>query len=124
MEISTELIISLLLGIGLSAAVGFRIFVPLLISALGAYFFDFNLNENFSWIGTLPAVVIFGTATLFEIVAYFIPWFDNLLDTIATPAAFFRWYCCNGRFNDRNRSIVDVGYRNNCRRRYRYVNKR
>jgi len=88
MEVSTELIVSLLLGMGLSAAVGFRIFVPLLISSLGAYFFDFNLNESFSWIGTLPAVIIFGTATLLEIAAYFIPWFDNLLDTIATPAAF------------------------------------
>ena len=29
----------------------------------------------------------FGTATLLEIAAYYIPWFDHLLDTIATPAA-------------------------------------
>jgi len=88
MDISPELLISILLGVGLSASVGFRIFIPLLISSLGAYFFEMDLNDSFAWIGTLPAVIIFGTATLLEVAAYFIPWFDNLLDTIATPAAF------------------------------------
>lgn len=79
---------NILLGIGLAAAVGFRIFIPLLISSLAAYFFNVNLNESFAWLGTLPAVIIFGTAVMFEILAYFIPWFDNALDVVATPAAF------------------------------------
>lgn len=33
------------------------------------------------------AVALFATATLAEIVAYYIPWADNLLDSIATPSA-------------------------------------
>ncbi len=88
MEFLTEIAPNILLGIGLAAAVGFRIFIPLLISSLAAYFFNVDLNDSFAWIGTLPAVIIFGSATLLEILAYFIPWFDNLLDVIATPAAF------------------------------------
>jgi hypothetical protein len=63
--------LSIALGIGLSAACGFRIFVPLLVVR----------------IGTLPALIVFGTATILEILAYYIPWLDHLLDTIATPAA-------------------------------------
>ena len=46
-----------------------------------------TLSPEFAWIGTYPALAAFSIATLFEISAYYIPWIDNLLDTIAVPAA-------------------------------------
>jgi len=82
-----DTILSIALGIGLSAACGFRIFVPLLIMSGAAYTGHISLSSGFEWIGTLPALIVFGTATILEILAYYIPWLDQLLDTIATPAA-------------------------------------
>ena len=40
-----------------------------------------------AWLASDVALVAFATATVLEIVAYYVPWLDNLLDTIATPAA-------------------------------------
>jgi len=83
-----ETITSILLGIGLSAATGFRIFIPFLVASVAAITGYLPLSPSFEWIGTHPALIAFGVATIFEIAAYYIPWFDNLLDSIATPAAF------------------------------------
>jgi len=83
-----ETITSILLGIGLSAATGFRIFVPFLVASVAAITGYLPLSSSFEWIGTYPALTVFGAATILEIAAYYIPWFDNLLDSIATPAAF------------------------------------
>ncbi len=80
-------ILSVCLGLGLSAACGFRIFVPLLVMNLAARAGYLGLTESFEWIGTTPALIAFGVATVLEIGAYYIPWLDNLLDTIASPAA-------------------------------------
>jgi hypothetical protein len=46
-----------------------------------------HLSPGFEWIGTDAATIAFGIATLLEISGHFLPWLDNLLDTIATPAA-------------------------------------
>lgn len=75
------------MGIALSAASGFRIFVPFLIVSIASLTGNLTLSDSFSWIGTLPALITFSVATLFEITGYFIPWVDNLLDTIASPVA-------------------------------------
>jgi len=83
----SELILSLIIGIGLSASVGFRIFVPFLVLSVFSLLGFVNLSSGFDWIGTYPALIAFGFASLMEIVAYFFPWFDNLLDTIAGPAS-------------------------------------
>jgi len=83
-----EILSSILLGIGLSAATGFRIFVPFLVASIASMTGFLPLSESFEWIGTYPALIAFSAATILEIGAYYIPWFDNLLDTIATPAAF------------------------------------
>jgi hypothetical protein len=83
-----ETITSILLGIGLSAATGFRIFVPFLVASISAITGYLPLSPSFEWIGTYPALIAFGAATTIEIAAYYIPWLDNLLDSIATPAAF------------------------------------
>jgi hypothetical protein len=82
-----EIALSVALGIGLSAACGFRIFVPFTIMSLAALSGHLTLTEGWQWIGSYPALVVFATATGLEIAAYYIPWLDNLLDSIATPAA-------------------------------------
>jgi len=84
---TTETLISIFLGIGLAASVGFRIFVPLFSLSLAAYFGIIPLNESWQWVGGTTALVTLGFATILEIFAYYIPWFDNLLDTIAVPLA-------------------------------------
>lgn len=82
-----ETIISICLGIGLSASVGFRVFLPLFALSLASHFDVWQLNESWQWIGSATALITLGVATLVEIFAYFIPYIDNLLDTISVPLA-------------------------------------
>lgn len=82
-----EFILALAIGIGLSAACGFRIFVPLLGLGIAARAGLVPLSSGFEWIGSPVAIGAFGVATLLEVGAYYIPWLDNLLDTISTPVA-------------------------------------
>lgn len=84
---TSETIISIFLGIGLAASVGFRVFLPLFALSLASYFNVWELNDSWQWIGSLAAVITLGVATLVEIFAYFIPWVDNLLDSFAVPLA-------------------------------------
>jgi len=84
---AVETIISIFLGVGLSASVGFRVFMPLFALSLAAYFDVWALNESWEWVGSTAAIITLGVATLVEICAYFIPYVDNLLDTIAVPLA-------------------------------------
>ena len=84
---TSETVISIFLGIGLAASVGFRVFLPLFALSLAGYFDFWSLNESWQWIGSIAAVVTLGVATVFEIFAYFIPWVDNLLDSLAVPLA-------------------------------------
>lgn len=85
---STEIILSIILGVSLSAACGFRVFVPLLIMSIASLAGHLTLNPGFQWIGSYPALIAFAVATVLEIAAYYIPWLDNILDSIAIPAAF------------------------------------
>lgn len=82
-----SVITAIALGIGLSASTGFRIFVPMLVASIAAYFNLIPLNESFAWLGSLPALITFAVAAIVEIVAYYVPFVDNLLDTIASPLA-------------------------------------
>jgi hypothetical protein len=82
-----EMLGSLGLGLGLAAACGFRVFVPLLVVSLGARFGYVPLAPGWDWIATTPAALAFGSATLLEVMGFYIPWLDHVLDTIATPAA-------------------------------------
>jgi hypothetical protein len=84
---TSETIISIFLGIGLAASVGFRVFLPLFALSLAAYFGIWELNQHWQWVGGLAAVIVLGVATIVELLAYFIPWVDNLLDTAAIPLA-------------------------------------
>lgn len=80
-------LVSIAIGVGLAAACGFRIFVPLLLISAAARGGHLELAESFQWMGSTPALIAFGSATALEIAAYYVPFFDNLLDTIATPSA-------------------------------------
>ncbi|MCL4244353.1 MAG: DUF4126 family protein [Candidatus Dadabacteria bacterium] len=82
-----ETLLAIFVGIGLAAACGFRIFVPLLVMSVASLSGQITLSPEFDWIGTYPALAAFAIATIFEIAAYYIPWVDNLLDTVAVPAA-------------------------------------
>jgi hypothetical protein len=75
------------IGIGLSAACGFRVFVPLLVMNLAVLTGHLHLSPGFEWIGSYYATVAFVTATLVEVLAYYIPWLDHVLDLITSPAA-------------------------------------
>jgi hypothetical protein len=82
-----ESLLSLLLGISLSAACGFRIFVPFLVMSVAALSGHLTLDSGFAWIGSPAALVMFAIATVLEVAGYYIPWLDEILDVIATPTA-------------------------------------
>jgi hypothetical protein len=82
-----EILVALALGIALAAAVGLRIFVPLLVVSVAAHFGNIHVASSFAWLGTVPAMTMLGAAAVVEISAYYIPGVDNLLDAIATPVA-------------------------------------
>jgi hypothetical protein len=82
-----DLAISVALGIALAAAVGFRVFLPLLVMSAAAYAGYLPLGDGFAWLATPAALAMLAAAALAEILAYYIPGVDNLLDTLATPAA-------------------------------------
>ncbi len=85
-------------GVGLAAACGFRVFVPLFVASLAAntgvdlpmipdQSFQDMLGSSHAWMGNDLITFSLGTATVFEVGAYYVPWLDNILDSIATPAA-------------------------------------
>lgn len=82
-----EIALSIAIGIALSATSGFRIFVPFLVLSAANLAGWLELSESFAWIGTYPALAAFATATVVEILAYFIPWVDNVLNAISVPAS-------------------------------------
>jgi hypothetical protein len=82
-----ETALNVALGLGLSAACGFRVFVPLLFLSIAAATGHVALSKEFQWLGSVPALITLATATVLEVLAYYIPWFDHLLDFLATPAA-------------------------------------
>lgn len=82
-----EALLSALVGLGLAAASGFRVFLPALVVSLAARTGHLTLSPGFAWLASDPAFIGLGVATGAEILAYYVPWLDNLLDSLATPAA-------------------------------------
>jgi hypothetical protein len=87
MENPVDLLLPISLGVGLAAAAGFRVFLPLLAMGLGVRGGYMPITESFQWIATTPALIMLAVAAVVEIAAYYIPVFDNLLDGLATPTA-------------------------------------
>jgi hypothetical protein len=84
---NTDLAMSVVLGVGLAAATGFRLFLPMLILSVAAYAGHVSLSESFAWLGTPAAMIMLGTAAIAEAAAFYVPGVDNLLDTLITPGA-------------------------------------
>lgn len=82
-----ELVLAIITGIGLSAACGFRIFVPLLFLNLASIYGFIHLSPGFEWVGGYFATIAFAIATSLEVSAYYIPWLDNIMDTIGAPVS-------------------------------------
>lgn len=80
-------VMSAFLGIGLAAATGFRIFLPLFAVSLASYMGWIDTNESFQWLANLPTLIATGVAMIVEVVAYYIPYVDNILDTLSVPLA-------------------------------------
>lgn len=81
------LVVALAAGVGLAAASGFRVFVPLLGVSLAIHFGEFEPTGGFEWLASPAATAVLAVAVAAEVGAYLVPWLDNALDTIATPAA-------------------------------------
>lgn len=79
--------ISAFIGIGLAAASGFRVFLPMFAVSLASYMGWIPMNENFAWLSGLPTLITTGIATVVEVLAYYIPYVDHLLDTLSVPLA-------------------------------------
>ena len=86
-------LMAILMGISLSAASGFRVFLPPFLLSIVArfdliWFLDLNLaGTQFEFFTSTLAIIILGIATIAEFAGYYVPWIDNTLDTIATPAS-------------------------------------
>lgn len=80
-------ILSAFIGIGLAAASGFRVFLPMFAVSLASYMGWIPMNDHFMWLAGLPTLITTGIATIVEVLAYYIPYVDHLLDTISVPLA-------------------------------------
>ena len=82
-----DAVVGIAVGLALSTAAGLRVFVPLLLTGVAGRAEWLTLTPSMSWIGSDMALAAFGTATVLEVGAYYVPWLDNLLDALASPAA-------------------------------------
>lgn len=80
-------VLSAFIGIGLAAATGFRVFLPMFAVSLASYMGWIPMSESFEWLSGLPTLITTGIATMVEILAYYIPYVDHLLDTLSVPLA-------------------------------------
>lgn len=80
-------ILSAFMGIGLAAATGFRVFLPLFAVSLASFMGWIPVSENFQWLAGTPVLITTAIATVVEILAYYIPFIDHLLDTMTIPLA-------------------------------------
>ncbi len=84
-----EIIGSVCLGLGLAAACGLRVFLPVLVLALAARMGAVHLGPSWAWLGSWPAVAGLSVAAAVEVAAFYVPFVDHLLDALAAPAAAF-----------------------------------
>lgn len=82
-----DLALAICAGVGLAAACGLRVFVPLFVTGLAVHFGHMHPPGGLDWVGSMPALVMFAVATVVEVVAYYVPWLDHALDTVTSPGA-------------------------------------
>jgi hypothetical protein len=72
----------LAMGFALAATVGLRTFLPLLAAGLLARFGYVDLGDHFEWMAKTPALVVFGSAVIFEFLADKVPGLDHALHVV------------------------------------------
>ncbi len=82
-----ETTVGILMGVALSATCGLRVFVPLLGVSIAAATGHMHVADRFEGIGSPWAITLFSVATALEIGTYYVPWLDNLMDSVASFAA-------------------------------------
>lgn len=82
-----QLLESIGLGLGLGVAAGFRVVVPFWVLSAAALLGHLELTSGMTWLGGTTAFVSLSIALVVEILAYSVPWFDNVIDTVALPVA-------------------------------------
>lgn len=82
-----DVVYALLIGIGVAAASGLRVFLPLFGLALAGRFGGVTVGDDFIWLLSDGALVALGTAMVAEIAGYYLPLVDHMLDAFTTPAA-------------------------------------
>ena len=91
-----ESIIAVLTGIGLAAACGFRVFVPLFLVSLSLNtgidmplgldtVLRAQLGDELNWLGDPMVTTGLGVATLVEVGGFYIPWIDRPGSNRAVP---------------------------------------
>lgn len=80
----------LAMGFALAATVGLRTFLPLLAAGALARFGYVDLGHSFEWMSGAPALIVFGSAVVFEVLADKVPGLDHalhLVETFVKPVA-------------------------------------
>ena len=72
----------LAMGFALAACVGLRTFLPLLAAGLLARFGYVDLGDHFGWMEKTPALIVFGSAVAFEVLADKVPGLDHALHVV------------------------------------------
>jgi len=81
----TDFLPSLALGVALAACAGLRAFLPLFLAGLLARAGWLDLGPSFEFLGSTKALVLFGLATVVEVLGDKIPAIDHALDALGTP---------------------------------------
>ncbi len=87
MDVATlsEFLPALALAIALAASAGLRAWLPLLLAGGLARAGVLDLGDSFSFLASNKALVLFGVATVIELVGDKVPTIDHALDAIGTP---------------------------------------
>jgi hypothetical protein len=83
----SDLALSIALGVGLAACSWLPRLSPLLVMSAASLTGHLPVGEGFAWLATPTALAMLARRPSVEVVAYYIPGVDNLLDALAAPAA-------------------------------------
>jgi hypothetical protein len=75
------------LGLVLGVAAGFRVVVPFFILSGAALWGHLTLTDTMAWLDSRAVFISLAIALTLEVLAYSIPWLDNLVDVLALPLA-------------------------------------
>lgn len=75
------------MGLGLAAACGLRVFLPLLLMSIGVRAGVIEPSSAWAWVGSWPAIAALGSACILEVAGYYVPLVDHVLDGVSAPAA-------------------------------------